>query len=552
VSTTTNRSTDRAAGMSSGAGTVVFVGAGPGDPGLLTMRAAEVLAAADVVLLEHEAQRAVLALASVTGDVQVLDAPEDASALSTAARAKAVVQAAADGRLVARLLAGDPFSEPCAVAEAQACVRAGVGVEVVPGVPLASGVAAYAGIAVGAGPTCGLVDLRAAGAASAALPEPSCQTVILLAKDAAAAATAASRLHDGGWAGDTPVVAVTRGSTLQQRSVHASLGDIATGAVSLPEEDAVSPGAAPLVVVVGRPVADEVPWFESKPLFGWRVLVPRTKEQAAELSARLLHFGAVGEEVPTISVEPPRNPRQMEKALHGIVEGAYEWVAFTSVNALRAVREGLEAHGLDARALSGLKVAAVGERTADALRAWGVEPDLVPTAEQSSAGLVAVWPEYDEEMDPINRVLLPRADIATETLAAGLVALGWEVDDVTAYRTVRAAPPPAPIREAIKAGGFDAVVFTSSSTIRNLVGIAGKPHASTVVACIGPQTAKTAEEYGLRVDVLAPTPSVLALVDALAEFGARRRDEQLAAGGPVSKPSDRRRAPARRPGQQAT
>ena len=109
-------------------------------------------------------------------------------------------------------------------------------------------------------------------------------------------------------------------------------------------------------------------------------------------------------------------------------------------------------------------------------------PDLVPTGEQSTAGLLEDWPEYDECFDPINRVFLPRADIATETLAAGLVELGWEVDDVTAYRTVRAAPPPAAIREAIKGGGFDAVLFTSSSTVRNLVGIAGKPHASTVVA----------------------------------------------------------------------
>ena len=116
-------------------------------------------------------------------------------------------------------------------------------------------------------------------------------------------------------------------------------------------------------------------------------------------------------------------------------------------------------------------------------------------------------------------MLLPRADIATENLVARLTELGWEAEDVTAYRTVRAAPPAAPIREAIKGGGFDAVLFTSSSTVRNLVGIAGKPHAVTVIAVIGPQTAKTAAEFGLRVDVMAPTPSMPALVEALAEFG---------------------------------
>ena len=127
-------------------------------------------------------------------------------------------------------------------------------------------------------------------------------------------------------------------------------------------------------------------------------------------------------------------------------------------------------------------MAAVGEQTAAALLDFGIRPDLVPEGEQSAEGLADAWPPYDDVLDPINRVLLPRADIATETLLARLIELGWEAEDVTAYRTVRAAPPPAPIREAIKGGGFDAVLFTSSSTVRNLVGIAGKPHAVTVIA----------------------------------------------------------------------
>jgi uroporphyrinogen III methyltransferase/synthase len=293
---------------------------------------------------------------------------------------------------------------------------------------------------------------------------------------------------------------------------------------------------------------DQLSWFETKPLFGWRVLVPRTKEQAGSLSARLRGYGAEPEEVPTISVEPPRNPQQMDKAVRGLVEGRYEWIAFTSVNAVRAVREKFEEYGLDARAFSGLKIAAVGEKTAASLLEWGLRADLVPSGEQSARGLVEDWPPYDEVLDPINRVFLPRADIATETLVAGLVELGWEVDDVTAYRTVRAAPPPAPTREAIKAGKFDAVVFTSSSTVRNLVGIAGKPHASTIIAVIGPATAKTAEEHGLRVDVMAPNPSVEELADALADFGAARRASMLESGQPVTRPSERRSTGRRRTG----
>jgi uroporphyrinogen III methyltransferase/synthase len=236
----------------------------------------------------------------------------------------------------------------------------------------------------------------------------------------------------------------------------------------------------------------------------------------------------------------------MDRAVQGLVSGRYLWVAFTSVNAVRAVREKFEEYGLDARAFAGVKVAAVGEQTAAALRALGVQPDLVPSGEQSSAGLVEDWPEYDEAFDPIDRVFLPRADIATETLVAGLVGLGWEVDDVTAYRTVRAAPPPAHTREAIKGGGFDAVLFTSSSTVRNLIGIAGKPHTSTVIACIGPQTAKTAEEHGLRVDVLAEVPSTSGLADALAEYGAALRMAAVEAGESTWRPSLRRAGARRR------
>jgi len=170
----------------------------------------------------------------------------------------------------------------------------------------------------------------------------------------------------------------------------------------------------------------------------------------------------------------------------------------------------------------------------------------VPSGEQSAQGLLAEWPPFDEVLDPINRVFLPRADIATDTLVAGLEEMGWEVDDVTAYRTVRAAPPPAPVREAIKTGRFDAVVFTSSSTVRNLVGIAGKPHTSTVVACIGPATAKTAEEHGLRVDVLAPEASAESLVDALAEYGLGLALAATEAGETVVRPSARKASTRRK------
>ena len=231
------------------------------------------------------------------------------------------------------------------------------------------------------------------------------------------------------------------------------------------------------------------------------MLIPQTRDPAEEMVELLRMHGAIPQRVPTIAVEPPRTPAQMERAVKGLVDGRYQWIVFTSINSVRAVWEKFTEFGLDARAFSGVRIACVDSATGDAVRALGIVPELVSADQQSSAGLLDDFPEYDDILDPVDRVLLPRADIATETLAEGLRERGWEIDDVTAYRTVRAAPPAAPIREAIKTGGFDAVCFTSSSTVRNLVGIAGKPHARSMVACLGPKTAETAREFGLRVDV---------------------------------------------------
>jgi len=335
---------------------------------------------------------------------------------------------------------------------------------------------------------------------------------------------------------DTPVTLTSDGTGTGQHTATATAGEL---------ELAVAGMTGTVVVAIGRAAAqrEKLGWWEARPLYGWKVLVPRTKDQAGAMSQRLRMHGAAPIEVPTIAVEPPRTPTQMERAIKGLVTGRYEWIVFTSTNAVRAVREKFEDFGLDARAFAGVKIACVGEATANAVRAFGITPELVPADDQSSEGLLADFPPYDDVLDPIDRVLLPRADIATETLAAGLRQRGWEIDDVTAYRTVRAAPPAAEIRDAIKSGGFNAVCFTSSSTVRNLVGIAGKPHAKTVVAVIGPQTAATAREFGLRVDVEPETPTVAALVDALAEYAAARvveqREKAAAGTKKASRPSRR-------------
>lgn len=546
------------AASSASAGWVSFVGSGPGDPGLLTVRAVDLLRDAEVVVTEvpeHEALvRTALGLPEpavvvdedgnesvVTTGPTFVDGGfgEDGQPLTHAARAKVIVKQAKTGAAVVRLMSGDPFLYASGPEEAQACVKAGLGFEIVPGVSSATAVPAYAGIPLTTRSHREVTVVAATDKVDWSAYADG-RTLVLLSS-VGPIAEAAEALMRAGRAPSTPVAMTRVGTTTEQVTVTSTLEHIAADARAA----RIQP---PAVTVVGEVVdlRETLSWFETKPLFGWRVLVPRTKEQAGSLSARLRGYGSVPEEVPTISVEPPRNPQQMDKAVRGLVEGRYEWIAFTSVNAVRAVREKFEEYGLDARAFSGLKIAAVGDKTAEAIAGWGLRADLVPSGEQSAAGLLEDWPEYDELLDPINRVFLPRADIATENLVAGLIDKGWECDDVTAYRTVRAAPPAAPVRDAIKTGKFDAVVFTSSSTVRNLVGIAGKPHPTTVIAVIGPATAKTAEEHGLRVDVMAPSPAVEVLVDALADFGAARRAALLEQGQPVTKPSDRKTSARRK------
>ena len=490
------------------AGQVAFVGAGTGDPGLLTVRAVELLAEADLVVVDSRCGEAVLSVVDPGCEV--------VSTEPGAVQGAVLVAAAKAGRRVVRLLPGDPFLVPEGAKEAETVSKAKQRFEVVPGLPAAVAVPAYAGVPVGLPRTVArfadITDWRGIAGAPG--------TLVLLCT-AGEAAKAAASLVEHGRKPDSAMSVTVGGTSAHQRTVVTTLTTADTDLRGL-DGDAV--------VVVGDAAkkVERLGWYESRSLYGWKVLVPRTRDQAGALSAQLRGYGALPVEVPTIAVEPPRTPAPMDRAVKGIGDGRYMWVAFTSTNAVKAIREKLEEIGLDARIFSGVKVAAVGDATAAALVEFGIRPDLVPSGEQSSEGLLAAWAPYDDAFDPIGRVFLPRADIATDTLVAGLQQLGWEVDDVTAYRTVRAAPPAAETREALKGGGFDAVLFTSSSTVRNLVGIAGKPHDSTVLACIGPQTKAAAEELGLRVDVLSPKPDVATLVAALAEFAAARRDEGLA------------------------
>ncbi|MBC3186717.1 uroporphyrinogen-III synthase [Corynebacterium sp. zg-331] len=541
-------------------GTVIFVGAGPGNPDLLTIRAREVLAETAVAYTDAEVLSGVreIVAAHLPVPQDKIDAAEKAyEALVEEARtqgarrkpprpapptaadirevaepdpaelAARLAEAVQEGEDVIRLVAGNPLSRESVLAEIAAVAETGAEFQVVPGMSLPSTVPAFAGIALGStftetDVTGGEVDWDQLAAA----PQP-----LVLQATREGLDTLAEELLARGIAAGTPASVTVHGTTRLQRTFDATLGTLAKLDVDLPGR---------LVITLGTAVDDrsKYSWWENRPLYGWRVLVPRAKSQAGPMSARLASHGAIPQEVPTISLEPPRNPAQMERAIKGIVEGRYQWIIFTSVNAVDAVWEKITSFGLDARAFAGVHLAAVGRKTAQAIKALGLTPEVTPPAtKQNAQGLVEVFPEYVEDLDPVGRVLLPRADLGSDLLVEGLHAAGWEVDDVVAYRTVRAAPPSAEVRDMIKTGGFDAVCFTSGSTVKNLVGIAGKPHRRTIIAVIGPATAQVARELGLRVDVMPQEADVPALVDALAAHVA-----SLRAAGQLPPPRKKRRA----------
>lgn len=545
-------------------GKVIFVGAGPGNPDMLTVRAREVLAHTAHALTDADVLPGIREIvgSALPVPAEKLEAAEEeyermcAEAKANGARRKPqrpapptaaemteVAPEATPAEVLAqlqdllrhgdviRLVTGNPLNRETALAEISAVGEAGVEFQVVPGMSLPGTVPSFAGIALGSTYTeTNITGQDVEWEQLAAAPQP-----LVLEAKAEDLPTISEQLTAHGLDVSIPVGVTVNGTTRLQRTHETTLG-------TLGKLDAELPGT--LVVTVGHPVDDRTKysWWENRPLYGWRVLVPRAKAQAGPMSTRLAGHGAIPQEVPTISVEPPRNPTPMERAVKGIVEGRYQWVVFTSVNAVSAVRDKIAEFGLDARAFAGVRLAAVGRKTADAVRALGITPELLPPQnKQNAEGLVDVFPEFVEGLDPVGRVLLPRADIATDVLVDGIHELGWEVDDVVAYRTVRAAPPSADIRDMIKSGGFDAVCFTSSSTVRNLVGIAGKPHQRTIIACIGPSTAATAREVGLRVDVVPEIADIPHLVDALADHVAALR-----AAGQLPPPRKKRRSRRRK------
>jgi uroporphyrinogen III methyltransferase / synthase len=545
-------------------GKVYLVGAGPGDPGLLTVRGRDVLALAEVLVYDRLVAPEIVALAPPTAErVYVGKAPGRHTLRQPEINALLVDRARA-GRQVVRLKGGDPFVFGRGGEEAEALADAGLPFEVVPGISAALAVAAYAGIPVthravassfavatgqegeARGPQALAYD-RLAGAADT--------LVFLMGVERLPAIVAG--LLAGGRDPATPVAVIAAGTLPDQRTLVAPLAEI------LARVKAAGVGP-PAVTIVGEVVGlrERLRWFDTRPLFGRRVLVTRTREQASTLVALLRAAGARPVELPTIAVQPPEDCAALDAALRELAgptptgrenltppaplpcegrgepsqpaagppppiagmgaAGVGSWVIFTSANGVEAVFARLEALALDARVFGGASIAAIGPATAAALRQHGLRADYAP-AEALTSAILADFRRRD--LRDV-RVLLPRADIAPPDLADGLAALGAVVQSVVAYRTVPAEGLAAEARGALAGGAVDTACFTSSSTVRNLVDALDGDVAllaPLTVACIGPVTAATARELGLRVDVVAREHTVTGLVAALCEAASAAR-----------------------------
>lgn len=499
--------------------TVYLVGAGPGDPGLLTRRGAALLARADVVLHDRLVSPAVLDL--VRSSALVIDVGKDPDTTPGGSGrqeeiARLLVEHGRASAVVVRLKGGDPFLFGRGGEEVEALAQAGLAWEVVPGVTSAFGVPAAVGIPVtqrGVAASVTVVTGRVGNTDGTsehdweALARVGGTLVILMGMTTRAAIAAA--LVKGGRAPDTAVAVIARGTTASQQLVRttlAGLGDVELG--------------PPAVIVVG-PVAalglhDAAPHAEGR-LAGRTVVVTRTGERARGLVDALERAGATTLELPlTRQVEPEDGGAALRAAAATVQDNG--WVVLTSVNAVDRFMGALR----DARALGAVLVAAVGPATADALRRAGVEPDLVP-AEHSARALVEEFP--DAGTTHVRRVLFPSADLAPGTIAEGLAQKGWDVRRVEAYRTVpRTAPEPA-LLEVVAAA--DALTFTATSTVqaflalRTAAGVPVTPPAHVV--CIGPTTAAAARAAGFEGVHEAWGASAQGIVDELiGELGPRR------------------------------
>jgi uroporphyrinogen III methyltransferase/synthase len=496
---------------------VYLVGAGPGDPGLFTLRGRELLERAEVVIYDYLANEELLKLAPPQAEKIYVGKKGGDHTVPQKGINEILVEKGRDHRVV-RLKGGDPFVFGRGGEEAQELVAHGIPFEVVPGVTAAVAVPAYAGIPLSHR------DYTASMAfVTGHEREDTDDSKIEWEKLSTAVGTLVffmgvrnlpeicRNLVAHGRAPQTPVAVIRWGTTPEQRTVVGTLEDIA-------ERVRAAQLKPPAITIVGEVVQlrKELNWFEARPLFGRRIVITRAREQASDFKALLADLGAHCIEFPTIEIAPPPSWEPLDSAIGRL--SSYHWTVFTSVNGVRCFMERLNAAGLDVRDFKGIKVAAIGPSTAEALEKRGLKPDLVPKEYKAEAVLEGLAGENLKG----RRFLMPRAMVARDVLPDTLREWGVEVDVVPAYQTVLPSAMSADILEMLRAGAIDCITFTSSSTVSNFFSLFDRDEIlarlrDVAVASIGPITSQTAREHGLKIDIQPKDYTIKALAQAICD-----------------------------------
>ncbi|MBM4315337.1 MAG: uroporphyrinogen-III C-methyltransferase [Deltaproteobacteria bacterium] len=497
-------------------GMVYIIGAGPGDPGLITIRGVQCIREADVIvydhlvnpeILRHAGEKARLIYAGKHGGDHTLCQSEINALLIAEAK---------EGAIVARLKGGDPFIFGRGGEEAEVLREAGVPFEVVPGVSSAIAVPAYAGIplthrnhTVSAAFVTGHEDPTKGKSHLDWSTLAGIGTLVFLMGVKNLSMIAENLVHHGKDAA-TPAALIRWGTTPNQETLTGTLGDIAQKA----EQRRITP---PAIFVVGTVVGlrETLNWFEMKPLFGRGIVITRPEAQAGELSELLRRKGARVIPFPVIRVAPPESWEELDRTID-CLEG-YRWIVFTSANGVAFFFRRLRERGRDIRDLKGIRIATIGPATASAVEALGIRVDLVPEAFVSE-GVVKAFSGMDLRG---NRVLLPRAQEARDVIPEGLAKMGAACDIATTYRTVRSDRTASELTPLFDDDKVDVITFTSPSTVANFLRIMGPWFhlpARVRIACIGPVTEAAARKAGLPVDILQERYTIPGLVEALVAF----------------------------------
>ena len=502
--------------MTATKGKVYLIGAGPGDPGLLTIKAKECIESADVVVYDYLASPFLLDYAGKDAQIIYVGKKGGDHTLTQDKINQLLVDKANQGKTVARLKGGDPFVFGRGGEEAQELLEDGIAYEVIPGVTSAISAPAYAGIPVTHRDHTSFVSFIT-GHERPDKSESRMQWDIFAKSDATLVflmgvknlGNIVKNLVENGKPADTPVALVRWGTTTRQQTVTGTLETIV-------ERVKAAGLKSPAIIVVGHVVSlrEELAWFDTKPLFGKRIVITRARAQASGLTAELTRLGAQCIEIPTIKITPPKDRAPLEAAIDNLKD--YQWLVLTSVNGVKYFFDTLFEKGLDVRALGHLKFACIGPVTKERLADYGIISDILPETYRAESVVEA----FSKEAINGQKVLLPRAKKARTILPEELTRMGARVDEVTAYETELDDAGKDDLIALLKSGDVDAVTFTSSSTVSNFMTLLQGENGpalleNVVIASIGPITSDTARSLGIAPTIEADPYTIRGVIDAL-------------------------------------